>query len=348
VAEDTAEGPSRRRARLAGRLFGARRDAGSRTEADVGSRAEADAQPISGAPGSATPGAAAEPPPALLMRDASGWTDGHCHLQDDDEPVSVLERAFAAGIDKVVCVGTDVTDSSTAVEIVEMVRRADLAGRVPDLAATIGLHPHNAKEGVQGIVSLVESLAAGVGGLQGAGVVGIGECGLDYHYDHTPWPVQQAAFEAQIELARQHDLALVIHVRDAWDPLFELLEQTRVPERTILHCFTGGELEARRCLELGMYLSFSGIVTFKNAGEIRGAAELCPADRLLIETDSPYLTPVPHRGRPNEPAYVRLVGEHLARLRGTEPAELARQTKANLERVFSLGGTDRDGGAPTR
>ena len=135
-------------------------------------------------------------------------------------------------------------------------------------------------------------------------LVAVGECGLDYHYDHSPRDAQRTAFAEQIALAQRHGLALVIHARQAWDDLFDVLEAEGVPERTVLHCFTGGPEEARRCLDAGMFVSFSGIVTFKNAVEVREAAALCPLDRLLVETDSPFLAPAPHRGKANEPAFV--------------------------------------------
>ena len=140
-------------------------------------------------------------------------------------------------------------------------------------------------------------------------LVAVGECGLDYHYEHSPREAQRAAFAAQIALAHEYGLALVIHARDAWDDLFDVLAAERVPERTVLHCFTGGPDEVDRCLRAGMYVSFSGIVTFKNAADVRAAAARCPLERLLVETDSPFLAPVPHRGRTNEPSYLPFVGE---------------------------------------
>jgi len=136
-------------------------------------------------------------------------------------------------------------------------------------------------------------------------VVGIGECGLDYHYDFSPRPAQREAFAAQVALANSSGLALVVHTRAAWDDTFDILQAQGVPERTVFHCFTGGAHEARRALDLGAWLSFSGIVTFKNATDIREAAALCPLDRLLVETDSPYLAPVPYRGQPNRPRTCR-------------------------------------------
>jgi TatD DNase family protein len=158
-------------------------------------------------------------------------------------------------------------------------------------------------------------------------VIAIGECGLDYYYDHSPRDIQRTAFAAQIQLAHERHLPLVIHTRDAWADTFDVLRAEGVPERTIFHCFTGGAQEAQTCLDLGAFLSFSGIVTFKTATDVHAAAILCPLDRMLAETDSPYLAPVPHRGRTNQPAYVTHVVQHLADLRG-DPTERIRAATA--------------------
>ena len=158
--------------------------------------------------------------------------------------------------------------------------------------ATAGVHPHDAEGGLDGLEAL----------LGRPEVVAVGECGLDFHYDHSPRDVQREVFAAQVAPGpRPPALPLVVHTREAWDETFAVLEGEGVPERTVIHCFTGGPDEARRCLDLGAHLSFSGIVTFKGAPEVREAAALCPLDRLLVETDAPYLAPVPHRGRPNRP-----------------------------------------------
>ena len=167
-------------------------------------------------------------------------------------------------------------------------------------------------------------------------VVAIGECGLDYHYDHSPRDVQRAAFAVQIALARQRGLALVVHTREAWDDTFDLLSAEGPPERLVLHCFTGGPDEARRGLDLGAYLSFSGIVSFKGADDVRAAAALCPLERLLVETDAPYLAPVPHRGQPNRPAWVPLVGAAVAAARDGGVEEIEAATWDATERVFRL------------
>jgi TatD DNase family protein len=165
-------------------------------------------------------------------------------------------------------------------------------------------------------------------------VVAVGETGLDYYYDHSPRDVQRAAFAAQIQLAHERRLPLVIHSREAWDDTFAVLAAEGVPERTIFHCFTGGTDEARRCVDLGAFVSFSGIVTFKNATAIQEAARGVPLEHILVETDAPYLAPVPHRGQHNRPAWVPFVGGFLAELRGIAAADLAAVITANTHAAF--------------
>jgi len=168
-------------------------------------------------------------------------------------------------------------------------------------------------------------------------VVAVGECGLDYYYEHSPRAAQRAAFASQIALAHAHGLALVIHARDAWSDLFDVLDAEGVPARTVLHCFTGGPDEADRCLRAGMYISFSGIVTFKNAADVRAAAARCPLDRMLVETDSPFLAPVPYRGRTNEPSYLPHVGEAIAAVKDCSVDEVMQRTAAAASTAFSTG-----------
>ena len=246
------------------------------------------------------------------------WADSHCHLQYEGITADALARAAEAGVGRVICVGTDADQSAKAIEVA----RAH-PGKV---WATVGLHPHDASHGVDGILGL----------LGAAEVVGIGECGLDYHYDYSPRQVQREAFAAQIALAHQHGQALVIHTREAWDDTFAILDAEGVPERTVFHCFTGGPAEARRALDAGASVSFSGILTFKTAGELRDAATLAPLDRVLVETDAPYLTPVPHRGTPNQPAHVALVGAALAAAKGISVQEVEDATWANTAALFRL------------
>jgi TatD DNase family protein len=245
------------------------------------------------------------------------WTDSHCHLDYPAMAADAVERARAAGVTRMVSVGTDAAHSAATIE---------QAARLDGVWATAGVHPHDASQGVAGIPQLL--------GLPK--VVAVGECGLDYHYDNSPREAQRAAFAAQIALAHEHDLALVVHSREAWDDTFDILAAERVPPRTVFHCFTGGPPEARRALDAGAWLSFSGIVTFKNAADVREAAELCPLDRLLVETDAPFLAPVPHRGRPNEPAHLVLVGAAVAGIKGLPVEDVAATTTAGATALFRL------------
>src|SRR3954469_20302470 len=248
------------------------------------------------------------------------WADQHCHLPDDPgEAAALVTEAAAAGVTRLVTVGTTVAHSRAAIAVA---RAAD------GVWATAGVHPHDATDGIDGLDALLRERE----------VVAVGECGLDYHYDHSPRDVQREVFAQQIALAHAHDLPLVIHTREAWDDTFAILASSRVPRRVVFHCFTGGPDEARRALDVGAYLSFSGIVTFPKADDVRAAAALCPDDRLLVETDSPYLTPVPHRGQPNRPAFVPLVGAAIAAVRA-EPVEIIEGlTWANAETLFELSG----------
>jgi TatD DNase family protein len=272
----------------------------------------------------------------------AGWFDSHCHVQEeylggdgerdgaaDLEPV--LARAREAGIGRLVCIGTGAATSDQAVRVA---RATAAAGSAPRAWASIGLHPHEASQGVDEVAALLaRELAVGDGA-----VVAVGECGLDYFYEHSPRAEQRAAFAAQIALAHAHGLALVIHARDAWADLFDVLGAEGVPDRTVLHCFTGGPDEVELCLRAGMYVSFSGIVTFKNAGDVRAAAALSPLDRLLVETDSPFLAPVPHRGRPNEPSYLPLVGEAIAAVKACSVGEIMERSATAAAMAFSTGG----------
>ena len=256
------------------------------------------------------------------------WVDAHCHLQleigearfsPDDADAQVV-RAREAGVEWMVCVGTGLDTSTQALE---------LASRYDDVYATVGLHPHDAKE--------LDDAWSGLVAIGGADrCVAIGEAGFDLHYEHSPRGEQEEAFRRQIQLAKSVDRPLMIHSRNAWDDTFRVLDREGVPERTIFHCFTGGPDEARAALDRGCYLSFSGIVSFKTADDVRAAAALVPADRMLVETDSPYLAPAPHRGRPNEPAFVAIVGAALAAARGVGAEEIATVTRENAARVFGV------------
>jgi TatD DNase family protein len=247
------------------------------------------------------------------------WIDDHCHLERDparaDEQVAAAREA---GVTRLITVGCDVAQSTDYVAA---------ARRHPGVVwATAGVHPHDAKDGIDGLEALLGEPE----------VVAVGECGLDFHYDHSPRDVQRSVFATQIAMAHAHDLALVIHTREAWTETFDILQAEGTPPRTVFHCFSGGPDEARRCLDLGAVLSFSGIVTFPSATDLQAAAVLCPLDRLLVETDSPYLAPVPHRGKRNQPAWVSVVGEAIAALRGIGSEDVASATWATAEQIYAL------------
>jgi TatD DNase family protein len=240
----------------------------------------------------------------------------------EGEVATALARAWERGVTRAVVIGTDAETSQAALDLV-----AANPGPV-ELFATVGLHPHDATQGLDEVAAIARK--------GGPGLVGIGECGLDYFYEHSPRKDQRQVFATQIALAHELRLALVIHARDAWEDLWSILGSEGVPERTVIHCFTGGPAEAEGCLALGCDISLSGIVTFKNAQPTRDALATIPLERLHVETDSPFLAPVPHRGQPNEPAYVAIVGEAVATLLGSDPADLRAATFANTARLFGL------------
>jgi len=247
------------------------------------------------------------------------WIDDHCHLHRDlDQADEQVAAAAAVGVERLITVGCDVGQSA---DYIEIARRHP--GRV---WATVGVHPHDAKDGIEGLEALLGEPE----------VVAVGECGLDFHYDHSPREQQATVFAAQIALAHAHDLTLVIHTREAWPETFAILAAEGVPERTVFHCFTGGPEEARRCLDLGAVLSFSGIVSFPSATDLHEAAQVCPLDRLLVETDSPYLAPVPHRGKKNQPAWVVDVATALAAVKGVALEDVAAATWKTAASTYRL------------
>lgn len=251
----------------------------------------------------------------------TGWVDSHAHLSSlSTDPDTALRRARAAGVAAVVCVGTDAASSQAAIE---------LAARHDDVAASVGLHPHDADRVDDEWPSIVALAAT-------PGVVAVGETGLDFYYRHAPAERQEDSFRRHIGLAKSRELALVVHSRDAWDDTFRILEDEGPPPRTVLHCFTGGPEEVDRCLRAGMFISFSGIITFKNASDIRDAAARCPLDRLLVETDSPFLAPVPHRGRSNEPSLLPLVGATVAEVKGCAVDSIAASTALAAATAFGI------------
>jgi TatD DNase family protein len=256
------------------------------------------------------------------------YTDTHCHLAmiDGDEPVdAVVARARAAGVTTMVTVGVDLASSAEALQI---------ASSYPGVWAVVGIHPHNAIEATEHVLQRLRVVA------QHPQVVGIGETGLDFFRDHSPKVRQEESFREHIRLAKELDKALVIHDRDAHDRVVAVLEEEGAPARTVFHCFSGGLDLVRRCTDAGWYASFAGNVTFRNAPALREAAAALPPELLVAETDSPYLSPHPLRGTPNEPARVPLVVAQLAEVHGTTQEEMAAVTSANARRLFALPGAD--------
>lgn len=245
------------------------------------------------------------------------WADSHCHVPWEGSDTSAFDAARAAGVGRFVTIGTGADTSRTAIAAAEA---------SDDVWATVGLHPHDATEGLDGLPDPSAHPR----------VVAIGECGLDLHYNHSPRDVQIEVFARQIAWAKELGLALVVHTRGAWDDTFAVFDREGMPERTVIHCFTGGPDEARRCLDRGAFISISGIVTFKNADDVRAAVRLIPTDRLLVETDAPFLAPVPHRGKRNEPAFVSLVGAAVADTKGIHTAEIEAATWENTAVAFNI------------
>jgi TatD DNase family protein len=252
--------------------------------------------------------------------------DSHCHLADEAfaaDLEAVVARARAAGVEGALVI----LEGGNASEA-EQARKLDALW--PDARMAVGVHPHVAHAFADNLSRAREIVRAQIAGTPS--VRAVGEIGLDYHYDHSPRDVQQAVFRSQLHLARDLGLPVVIHTREADDDTLSLLRAAGVPG--VLHCFTGSRSLAEAALDLGFYISFAGIVTFPKATELREVALTVPLDRLLVETDSPFLAPVPHRGKRNEPALVADVVKRLADLHDTEPAELARRTTANFLRLF--------------
>jgi TatD DNase family protein len=253
--------------------------------------------------------------------------DAHCHLADPrlyPDLDGALARASGAAVETIVAVG--------AIDTIETDRlTVEIAERHPQVFAAVGVHPHNAADCDEPRIAALTALA------RSPRVVAIGETGLDFHYMHSPVEAQERAFLRHLKLARELDCPVMIHCRDAERRLCEIVHETGLPPAGgMIHCFTGDADAARKFVELDFYVSFSGILTFKKADALRAAAMVVPEDRLLIETDAPYLAPEPYRGKPNEPAYVRRTFETMAVLRGADPSALAARIRDNAARLFRL------------
>ncbi|WP_296275955.1 TatD family hydrolase [Pseudomonas sp. UBA7530] len=253
--------------------------------------------------------------------------DSHCHLDRLDLAAhggsldAALEAARTAGVGHFLCIGVSADNAATV---------KGLAERYADVDCSVGVHPLDLEPGAEPALDWL------LGELAHPKVVAIGETGLDYHYEPESAALQQASFRLHLEAARITGKPVIVHTREARADTLALLREAALPQAGVLHCFTEDWEMAKAALDIGFYISLSGIVTFRNAEALREVARQVPADRLLVETDSPYLAPVPHRGKPNLPQYVREVAEYLAVLRGVSYEALAEQTSSNFKRLFPL------------
>jgi len=251
--------------------------------------------------------------------------DSHVHLDDqqfDSDREAAIERALAAGVGRMMAIGT----GNGPADLEVAVRMAD---RYSFIYATVGVHPHDASKATEETWVRMRSLAVH------PKVLAVGEIGLDYHYDFSPREVQREVFERQLALAAESGKPIVIHTREAWEDTLAIL-RSHWQGGGIMHCFTGDEAQAREALDLGFYLAFGGVLTFPKAEAVRRAARMAPEDRILVETDCPYLAPVPHRGKRNEPAFVVETARRLAEVRGVPMETMAEATTRNFEqRLFA-------------
>lgn len=252
------------------------------------------------------------------------WIDNHCHLALATADYALLAEARDSGVVGFVNVAVDLESAQRCL--------AD-AALEPDVWATAGVHPHSASSGTEGLFEFVEA------NLDGGRLVAIGECGLDFHYDNSPRAAQCDVFRRQVALANRVGLPLVVHTREAWEETFAILDSEGVPRSTVFHCFTGGPAEADEALRRGALLSISGIITFGSARDLVEAVRRTPIERLMVETDTPYLAPVPHRGRANQPAWVSLVGSKIAEVKALSIAEVSAVTEATTRKFYALGGS---------
>lgn len=252
--------------------------------------------------------------------------DSHSHIymaQYDDDRTAVIDRAAAAGVTQLLQVGCDLDDSRTVVALSE---------RVPGIYASVGVHPHRATTVRAEVLDALAALTTH------PKVLAWGEIGLDFYYDHSPRTVQQAVFEAQLQRAIACDMPVVIHTRDAEALTLDIMRQYPVPRGGHVHCFTGTPAMAEGLLALGWHIGFTGIVSFNKADNVRDALRVVPLERLLIETDSPFLAPKPHRGKRNEPAFVQYVASAIAEVKAVPVAEVLWHSTQNFYRVYGKAG----------
>jgi TatD DNase family protein len=256
------------------------------------------------------------------------YVDSHCHLDDKrfaGDIDAVLDRAAAAGVTRILTIGTG--DGPPEID-----RATRLADRYPQVYASIGVHPHDASKATPQTYDDLRELATH------SKVIAFGEIGLDYHYDFSPREIQREVFIEQLKLARDVNLPITIHTREAWGDTMSILREHWLgagKAHGVMHCFTGDSAQAQEALGMGFHLSYGGVLTFKTAEQVRESARITPADRLLIETDAPYLAPIPYRGKRNEPAMMVETARKLAEVRETTPEAIAALTTANFDRLFA-------------
>jgi len=254
------------------------------------------------------------------------FIDSHCHLDHEKFAADldgVLKRASDAGVNRILCIGTG--DGPP-----ELDRAIRLAERHPQIVATVGVHPHEASKVTPETYTDLRALGTH------PKVVAYGEIGLDYHYDHSPRDIQREVFVRQLEIARELGLPITLHIREAWDDTMSILAD-HWSGPGIVHCFSGDVAQAQQALDRGFHLAFGGVITFKTGENVREAARITPDDRLLIETDAPYLAPIPYRGKRNEPAMMLETLKKLAEVRESTPERIAELTTANFERLCVRG-----------
>ena len=253
--------------------------------------------------------------------------DTHCHLtmpNFDADRSDVIQRAIDAGISHMITIGTDIEDSKRAIALAE---------GYEFIYAAVGIHPHDARDitDIENVSDTIKILASK------KKVVALGETGLDYHYMHSPAEIQQEHFRLEINLAKSLGLPVIVHSREAKEDTLRILKEEKVEVTGgVLHCFSGDMDMAEKALNMGLYISFSGVITFKNAKKMHDIVKAIPLNRILIETDAPFLTPVPHRGKRNEPAYVKYTAEKIADIKGISLEELGKTITDNAARLFRL------------
>lgn len=251
--------------------------------------------------------------------------DTHCHLdmmENGEDPADIIERAFAAGVTRAVTIGIDPASSRKAVE---------LADRLEHVYAAVGIHPHHSEQLSLQSEKELQRLAGG------SRVIAFGEIGIDTVKDYAPLDVQQRAFTRQLEMARELDLPVIVHNREAHEEIYQRLKKSGpFPRGGVIHCFSGDGEIARKFIDLGFYISIPGVVTFNRADMLHDAVRSIPLDFMLVETDAPFLAPVPYRGKINEPLFTLYTAQKIAELKGLDLAEVARVTTANARRLFNI------------